>query len=117
MKVEKVNPQPISKVYETTGDVVATKKVTIGATVEGPISFLSMARRGIGLRSGQKIIEIDRPPYREDVAAAAAALGVARAKLEDLKAGARPEEIAQAKETVKKLSGGSVFFRKRSGEN
>ena len=108
VKVEQVRPQPISKVYETTGDVVATKKVTLGATIDGPIVFCPW-REGDWVQAGQKVVEIDRPLYREDVANARAALAVARAKLEDLKAGARPEEIAQAKETVKKLQEALAF--------
>jgi len=47
------------------------------------------------------VIEIDRPVYRQQVVAAEAALAVAKAKLADLKAGARPEEISQAKESVR----------------
>jgi len=108
VKVEQVRPQPISKVYETTGDVVATKKVTLGATIDGPIVFCPW-REGDWVQAGQKVVEIDRPLYREDVANARAALAVARAKLEDLKAGTRPEEIAQAKETVKKLQEAVAF--------
>jgi RND family efflux transporter MFP subunit len=108
VKVEKVSPQPFSKVYETTGDVVATKKVTIGSTAEGPISFCPW-REGDWIEVGQKIIEVDRPLFRADVASAAAALAVARAKLQDLKAGSRPEEISQAKETVKKLQESAAF--------
>ena len=42
--------------------------------------------------------ELDRPTDDSVLS-----LAVARAKLDDLKAGARPEEIAQARETVKKL--------------
>ena len=114
VKVEQVRPQPISKVYETTGDVVATKKVTVGATIDGPIVFCPW-REGDWVQAGQKVVEIDRLLYREDVAAAGAALGVARAKLDDLKAGARPEEIAQAKETVKKLQE-AVAFSERDQE-
>jgi RND family efflux transporter MFP subunit len=108
VKVEQARPQPISKVYETTGDVVATEKVSLGATVEGPIIFYPW-REGDWIQAGQKVIEIDRPLYRADVASAAAALAVARTKLDDLKAGSRPEEIAQAKETVKRLEEAVAF--------
>jgi multidrug efflux pump subunit AcrA (membrane-fusion protein) len=108
VKVEQVMPQPISKVYETTGDVVVTKKVTLGATIDGPIVFCPW-REGDWVQAGKKVVEIDRPLYREDVANARATLAVAQAKLEDLKAGARPEEIAQAKETVKKLKEAVAF--------
>ena len=114
VKVEQVMPQPISKIYETTGDVVATEKVSLGATVEGPIVFCPW-REGDWIQAGQKVIAIDRPLYRADVASAAAALAVARTKLDDLKAGSRPEEISQAKETVKKLEE-AVDFAARDQE-
>ncbi len=86
---------------ETTGDVVAVNTVTLEATVEGPISFCPWREGDRVEQVGQKLIEIDRPLYRHEVVAAEAALAVARAKLADLKAGARPEEIAQAKESVR----------------
>ena len=86
---------------ETTGDVVAVNNVTLQATVEGPISFCPWREGDRVERAGQKLIEIDRPLYRQEVAAAKAGLAVAEAKLADLKAGARPEEIAQARESVR----------------
>jgi multidrug efflux pump subunit AcrA (membrane-fusion protein) len=110
VKVEQVRPQPISRVLETTGEVVATNTVVIAATIDGPISFCPY-REGDWVRAGQKLIEIDRPLYREEVNSAAAALTVAQAKLDDLKAGSRPEEIAQAEETVKKLQEALAFAK------
>ena len=111
VKVEQVRSQPISRVLETTGDMVATNTVVVAAMAEGPIAFLCPCREGDWVRAGQKLIEIDRPLYREEVNSAAAALTVARAKLDDLKAGSRPEEIAQAEETVKKLQEATAFAR------
>jgi membrane fusion protein (multidrug efflux system) len=110
VQVERVTPKPISRLFETTGDVVATKTVTLGATTEGPILFCPW-REGDWIQAGQKVIEIDRPLYREEVRGAAASLAVTRARLNDLKAGSRPEEIAQAEETVKKLQEATAFSR------
>ncbi len=99
------------EVLETTGDVVAVNAVTIHATVEGPISYCPW-REGDRVESvGQKLIEIDRPLYRQEVSAAEAALAVAKAKLNDLKAGARPEEIAQAKESVRHFEDCTEFAK------
>jgi len=86
---------------ETTGDVVAVNTVMMQATIEGPISFCPWREGDRVEQAGQKLIEIDRPLYRQEVVAAEAALGVAKAKLADLKVGPRPEEIAQAKESVR----------------
>jgi len=110
VQVERVTPKPISRIFETTGDVVATKTVTLAATTEGPILFCPW-REGDWIHAGQKAIEIDRPLYREEVRGVAASLAVARARLNDLKAGSRPEEIAQAEETVKKLQEATAFSR------
>lgn len=111
VKVEEVRPQPISRVLETTGEVAATNTVVLAATAEGPIGFLCSCREGDRVRVGQKLVEIDRPLYREEVNSAAAALAVARAKLDDLKAGSRPEEIAQAEEAIKKLQEATAFAK------
>jgi len=86
---------------ETTGDVVAVDTVTMQATIEGPIAFCPWREGDRVERAGQKLIEINRPLYRQEVVAANAALAVAKAKLADLEAGARPEEIAKAKESVR----------------
>lgn len=91
----------IVELLETTGDVVATNTMTLEATVEGPISFCPWREGDSVEQAGQKLIVIDRPLYRQEVAAAHAALAVAEAKLADLMAGARPEEIAEAKESVR----------------
>lgn len=88
---------------ETTGDVVATNTVTLEATVEGPIAYCPWREGDRIKQAGQKLIEINRPLYRQELSVAKAILGVARAKLADLKAGARPEEIAQAREAVRHL--------------
>lgn len=94
---------------QTTGDVVATNAVILRATVEGPISFCPWREGDVVEEAGQKLVEIDRPLYRQEVAAAAAAEAVARAKLADLKAGPRPEEIAQARESVRHLQDCTQF--------
>ena len=93
----------ISERLETTGEVVATNAVTVRATVEGPIGYCPWREGDRIEKSGQKLVEINRPLYREEVKSAEATLAVAKAKLADGKAGARPEEIAQAKESVKEL--------------
>ncbi len=89
------------EVLKTTGDVVAVNTVTLHSTVEGPISFCPWREGDRIEKAGEKLIEIDRPLYRQEVSAAEAALAVSEAKLADLLAGARPEEIAQAKESVR----------------
>jgi len=102
VKVVPAKAETLTRWLEMTGDVVATNAVTIRATAEGPLSFCPW-REGDTVETGGTLIQIDRPVYREEVRAAEAALRVAEARLADLKAGARPEEIAQAAEAVKQL--------------
>jgi len=92
----------------TTGDVLAMNTVILKATVEGPISFCPW-REGDRVEKDEKLIEIDRPLYRQELASAEAALAVAQAKFDDLKAGARPEEIAQARESVRHFADCTEF--------
>ena len=106
--VEPARKAPLSKTLEVTGEAVATQMVTVRATVEGPIAFCPW-REGDQVEKAERLIEIDRPLYREQVQAAQAALDVAKAKLADLKAGTRPEEIDQARESVKQLQECAAF--------
>lgn len=110
VKVQPARKASISDTLEVTGEVVATQRGTIQATVEGPIAFCPW-REGDHVKNGEKLIEIDRPLYREEVQAAQAALDVAKAKLADLKAGTRPEEIAQAREKVTQLEACGRFAK------
>lgn len=96
---------------EATGEVVAVNAVTLEATVEGPISFCPWREGDRAEQAGQKLIEIDRPVYRQEVATAEAAFSVAQAKLADLKVGPRPEEIAQAAESVRHFEDCTAFAK------
>jgi len=96
---------------ETTGNVVAVNTVTMQATIEGPIAFCPWREGDSIEQAGQKLIEIDRPLYRQEVLAAEAGLAVAAAKLADLKAGARPEEISQVRESVRQLEDCTSFAK------
>lgn len=111
VQVTEAKKERIVESLETTGDVVAVNTVTMKATIEGPIAFCPW-REGDRIEEvGQKLIEINRPLYRQELLAAKAALTVATAKLEDLKAGARPEEISQAKESVRQLADCTNFAK------
>ena len=107
--VEVVRTEPISRLLELTGETVAVESVMISATAEGPISYCPWREGDRIEQAGQKLIEIDRDLYRAEVNAAEAAVEVARAKLADLKAGTRPEEIAKARESVRQLEEAAAF--------
>jgi HlyD family secretion protein len=103
--------QRLVELLETTGNVVAVNAVTLEATVEGPIAFCPWREGDRVEDAGQKLIEIDRPLYRQEVATAEAVLAVAEAKLADLKVGARPEEIRQAQESVRHFADCTEFAK------
>ncbi|MCK7507885.1 MAG: hypothetical protein MZV70_30095 [Desulfobacterales bacterium] len=77
--------------------------------MEGPIAFFPWREGDRVGAAGAKLVVIDRAIYQADVHAARAALEAAKSKLADLKAGTRPEEIAQARETVRKLEEATAF--------
>ncbi len=99
VEVETAARGSIAHSVDLTGEVVATDSVVIRATKEGPIVFCPW-REGDEVNSREKLIEIDREVHRAEVSTSQAALEVAQAKLTDLKAGTRPEEIDQAKANV-----------------
>ncbi len=110
VEVVAAKQQGMEEILETTGDVIATNTVTLEATVEGPISYCPW-REGDKISKNERVIEINRPLYRQEYKAAKAALAVAEAELADLKAGARPEEIAQAKESVRHFEDCTEFAK------
>lgn len=111
VKVYPAESGEISRVIETTGEVFAPNTVTISSTVDGTIVFCPWREGDRINRAGTKLIGIDRALYREEVDMAVSAMGTAEARLKDLKAGARPEEIAQAEEAVKDLEESAAFAK------
>lgn len=91
----------ISRTRNTTGEVVSVNSVTIAAMVDGPIIFCPWREGDQVKEVGQKLVEINRESYRAEVKAAEAALALAKARLDDLKAGPRPQEISKAREVVR----------------
>lgn len=108
VKAVSVRQEKLVRWLPLTGTVAAGNAVRISATIEGPIAFCPW-REGDKVKKGDKLLEIERPIYRREVEAADAALSVTKARLADLKAGARSEEIAQAAEMVTQLQENTRF--------
>lgn len=100
VQVGSATQETISETLDVTGESVSPNTVTISPTVEGPIEFCPW-REGDGVKEGETLVRIGRPLYEAEVAVAEATLEVARAKLKDLLAGTRSEEIAKALESVR----------------
>ncbi len=99
------------QLLDATGEVIAINAVTLEATVEGPIAFCPWREGDVIQKAGQKLIEINRPVYKQEVVTAQAALSVAEAQLADLKVGPRPEEIAQAEASVRNFADCTRFAK------
>ena len=113
VEVAPVQRGEIVQRLELSGEVVAGDAVVIAATKEGPIAYCPW-REGDTVAGGDKLVEIDRAVHRAEVQAAEAALAVARAKLADLKAGARPEAIGKAEANVRRWEATLVEARRSS---
>jgi multidrug efflux pump subunit AcrA (membrane-fusion protein) len=110
VRVISVAKSAISRTLELTGEFVAIEDVVIAAMVDGPIVYCPW-REGDRVKVGQKLVEIDRRVYRANVHSAEAAVKVARAKLDDMESGTRPEEIAKQKESVRQLEESTAYAK------
>jgi multidrug efflux pump subunit AcrA (membrane-fusion protein) len=110
VSVEQARQKDVSLSINITGEVVATKSVAIVSTLDGYVTYYPW-REGDTVKAGEKLVEINRELYTREVAVAETSLRVAEAKLRDMQAGARPEEIIKAKETVKQIEESLNFVR------
>lgn len=111
VEVQPVRRGEIVQRLELSGEVVATDSVVIAATKEGPIEYCPWregdqvkgpSREGETVIPGERLVEISREVHRAEVQTTEATLTVARARLADLKAGARPEEVQKAEANVRR---------------
>jgi multidrug efflux pump subunit AcrA (membrane-fusion protein) len=110
VKVYQAENEKLTDYLESTGEVASANQVTIQTTTEGVIAYCPW-REGDKVEAGQLLIEIDRSVNHNEVRAMEAALGVAVSKLNDLKAGARPEEIVQVQQSIKELEESTKFAK------
>jgi len=108
VEVQKVKTRTMSETVNLTGVVVATNTVTLSTTVDGIISFCPW-RESDKVKKDETLIKIDRPVFIAEMEANKAALQVAKAKLDDLKSGTRPEEIQQELESIKSLEKNLIY--------
>ncbi|WP_029166279.1 HlyD family secretion protein [Aminiphilus circumscriptus] len=94
LRVEKDNSKPL----RATG-IVEMQTVHIASKLSGTIEKLFVSE-GMHLSPGDPVARLSRPDLAAQVQRDKAALAKARALLEDLLQGTRPEEIAQAKASV-----------------
>jgi HlyD family secretion protein len=108
VEAETIQVGPIVRKLDLSAEVVPVELVQLSSTVDGPIDFFPW-REGDTVIAGEKLIVIDRNTYRAEVDTGRAALKVAQAKLADLRAGTRPEEIDKARQTLEEAARNADF--------
>ncbi|MCL6552727.1 MAG: efflux RND transporter periplasmic adaptor subunit [Firmicutes bacterium] len=81
------------------GEVRASAVVDVTARIPGRLGAV-LVQEGAVVTAGQLVARLDDPELEHAVRQAEAALDVQRARLAQLRAGARPQEVAQAEATV-----------------
>jgi HlyD family secretion protein len=94
-------------VLTASGYVVAAHKIAVGAKVLGRVQWIGVDK-GDKVQAGQVLVRLEDADYRAQVEQARAALAGAEARLDELRAGSRPQEkqrdraaIAQAEANLR----------------
>jgi HlyD family secretion protein len=88
-------------VLNATGYIVAAHKIELASKVIGRVAWVGV-EMGDKIDKGQTLVRLEDDEYRARVAQAEGQLDSARARLAELEAGNRPEEIAVAKAVLDK---------------
>lgn len=96
----------VSSVTELTGTLRPQAELNLVPKIPGRVTRVYVDV-GDSVRAGQLLLEVDQSDLRVQVKQAEAAVAAAKARLEQLKAGARPEEVAQAEAAVTQARAGA----------
>lgn len=91
VKVESGAASPGETVLTASGYVVAHHKIDVGAKVMGRVAWIGV-EKGDRVQQGQVLVRLEDSEFRAQVAQARANLAAAQARLDQLKAGSRPQE-------------------------
>jgi HlyD family secretion protein len=83
-------------VLTVTGYIIAAHKIEVASKVVGRVAWIGV-EKGDKVRAGQTIVRLEDDEYRAQVLQQQGQLANLQAKLEELKNGSRPEEIAKAR--------------------
>lgn len=78
-------------VLTASGYVVAHHKIDVGAKVSGRVAWIGV-EKGDRVTQGQVLVRLEDGEFRAQVAEARANMGAAQARLDQLRAGSRPQE-------------------------
>lgn len=81
---------------QATGYVIAAHKIEVASKVIGRVAWVGV-ERGDKVKKDQVVVKLEDEEYQARLIQQQGILGSARAKLSELEAGNRPEEVAQAR--------------------
>lgn len=81
--------------HQATGYIIAAHKIELAAKVIGRVAWVGV-EMGDKIEPGQALVRLEDDEYKARVAQETGQLEAAKAKLAELEAGSRPEEIARA---------------------
>lgn len=91
VKVENSGGSQAGTVLSVSGYVVAHHKIAVGAKVMGRVKWIGV-EKGDRVQQGQILVRLEDNEFRAQVNQARANLAVAQARLDQLRAGSRPQE-------------------------
>src|SRR5579864_7759517 len=82
-------------ILQAAGYIVAHHTIDVNSKVTGRIAWIGV-EKGDKVKAGQVLVRLEDQEFRAQAEQARGAVGMAKARLEQLEHGSRPEEIAQA---------------------
>jgi len=82
-------------ILQAAGYIVAHHTISVNSKVTGRIAWIGV-EKGDKVKAGQVLVKLEDQEFRAQVEQARGAVGMAKARLEQLEHGSRPEEIEQA---------------------
>lgn len=99
VKVETGGSSSAGAVLSASGYVVAHHKIAVGAKVMGRVAWIGV-EKGDRVQAGQVLVRLEDQEFRAQVNQAKANLAAAQARLDQLRAGSRPQEKLKDKAAV-----------------
>ena len=99
VRVETGASSATGAVLSASGYVVAHHKIAVGAKVMGRVAWIGV-EKGDRVREGQVLVRLEDQEFRAQVNQAKANLAAAQARLDQLRAGSRPQEKLKDKAAV-----------------
>ena len=99
VKVETGASSAAGAVLSASGYVVAHHKIAVGAKVMGRVAWIGV-EKGDRVREGQVLVRLEDQEFRAQVNQAKANLATVQARLDQLRAGSRPQEKLKDKAAV-----------------